>query len=110
MAYWWVSQNQTYRLERADGFLWAPNKTETGQTPFHWASMNEVRLGDVIFSYVGGRIVSVTVAKAAACENRRPVNLGDGLWEEEGKKVEVEYRELPTPLTGYSVIRLSEVG
>jgi hypothetical protein len=60
--------------------------------------MNEVRPGDVIVSYVGGRIVSVSVAKAAACESRRHVNLGDGLWEEEGKNVEVEYRDLPTPL------------
>ena len=25
MAYWWVSQNQTYRQERTGGFLWAPN-------------------------------------------------------------------------------------
>ena len=30
MAYWWVSQNQTFKQERAGGFLWAPNQTEAG--------------------------------------------------------------------------------
>ena len=26
MAYWWVSQNQTFRQERDGGYLWAPRK------------------------------------------------------------------------------------
>jgi hypothetical protein len=66
MAYWWVSQNQTYRHERTGGFLWAPNQTDAGLIPFHWATMNEVRPGDIIFSYGGGRIVAVAVANPAA--------------------------------------------
>ena len=55
MAYWLVSQNQTYRHERDGGFLWAPKRTEAGLTPLHWASMNDVGPGDLILSYVGGR-------------------------------------------------------
>src|SRR3712207_3574017 len=94
MAYWWVSQNQTYRHERDGGFLWAPNKTEAGLTPFHWATMNEVRPGDVIFSYVGGRIVAVSVARSAAYDSPRPGGMGEGLWEDAGKQIDVEYRNL----------------
>lgn len=76
MAYWWVSQKQTYRHERAGGFLRAPNRKDAGLTPFHWATMNEVRPGDVIFSYVGGRIVAVAVARTAAYDSPRPGGLG----------------------------------
>ena len=72
MAYWWVSQNKTYRHERDGGFLWAPNQTEAGLARFHWETMNEVRPGDVIFSYVGSKIVAVSVAKTAAYERPRP--------------------------------------
>jgi hypothetical protein len=56
MAYWWVSQNQSYRQERTGGFLWAPDRNESGLTPFHWATMSEVRPGEVILSYVRGKI------------------------------------------------------
>jgi hypothetical protein len=104
VAYWWVSQNQTYKQERSGGFLWAPDRNETGLTPFHWATMNEVRPGDVIFSYVGGRIVSVSVAKTAAYGSPRPSDLGEGLWEDAGKKVDVEYQDLTAPLTIAGVV------
>jgi hypothetical protein len=104
MAYWWVSQNQTYRHERDGGFLWAPNRTEAGLTPFHWATMNEVRPGDLIFSYVGGRIISVAVAKTAAYDSPRPGGMGEGLWEDEGKRVDVEYQDLSDPLVVAEVV------
>jgi hypothetical protein len=98
MAYWWVSQNQTYRHERGGGFLWAPNQTEAGLTQFHWATMNEVRPGDLIFSYVGQRIVSVAIAKTASYDSPRPSGMGEGLWGEVGKRVDVEYRDISDPL------------
>jgi hypothetical protein len=104
MAYWWVSQNQSYRQERSGGFLWAPNRTEAGLTPFHWATMNDVRPGDVIFSYVGGRIVSVSAAKTAAYDSPRPSDLGEGLWEDAGKRVDVEYQDVSAPLAIAGVV------
>lgn len=30
MIYWWVSQNQTHRLERDGGYLWAPKSGAKG--------------------------------------------------------------------------------
>jgi hypothetical protein len=98
MAYWWVSQNRTYRQERSGGFLWAPTRNEAGLTPFHWAAMNEVRAGDVVFSFVGGKIVAVSVAKTAAYDWTRPTDLGEGLWKDAGRRIEVEYRDLTNPL------------
>jgi hypothetical protein len=60
--------------------------------------MNEIRPGDLIFSYVGGRIVAVAVAKTVAYDSPRPGGMGEGLWEDEGKRVDVEYLDLSDPL------------
>lgn len=30
MRYWWVNQNQTYKLERAGGYLWSPKRKAQG--------------------------------------------------------------------------------
>jgi hypothetical protein len=98
MAYWWVSQNQSFRQERDGGFLWAPDRNESGKTFFHWATMIQVRPGDVVFSYVGGKIVAVAIARTAAYDSPRPHDLGEGLWEDAGKRVDAEYRPLASPL------------
>ena len=52
MAYWWVSQNETWKEERQGGYMWAPKQTNNGVTFFHWTNMTRVRPGDLIFSYV----------------------------------------------------------
>jgi hypothetical protein len=56
--------------------------------------MNGVRPGDIIFSYVGGRIVAVAVAQTAAYDSPRPGGMGEGLWEDDGKRIDVDYRDL----------------
>jgi hypothetical protein len=62
MAYWWVSQNQTFKHERAGEFLWAPTADSAGHTPHHWATMAQVESGDVIFSYVDQKIPAISIA------------------------------------------------
>ena len=85
MAYWWVSQNQTYKQERAGGFLWAPKSDSAGQTPHHWATMAQVQQGDVIFSYTNKTIPAISVAKGGALEYRRPQEFGKPeLWNQDG--------------------------
>jgi len=99
MAYWWVSQNQTYKHERAGEFLWAPNADERGYTPHHWATMKQVQPGDLIFSYVDQKIPSISIAKSAAIPSPRPKEFADpDLWKQEGAKIEVEYRDLKPAL------------
>ena len=46
--------------------------------------MNAVQPGDVIFSYVGGKVVAVAVAKTAAYDRPRPGGMGEDLWEDAG--------------------------
>jgi hypothetical protein len=60
--------------------------------------MNDVRPGDVIFSYVRGKIRSVSVAKTAAYDSPRPTGMGEGMWKDSGKAIQIEYRDLSTPL------------
>ena len=104
MAYWWVSQNQTYNQERGGGFLWAPKHNQDGIAFFHWSNMDRVQPGDVVFSYVGSKIVAASVAKSAAYASPRPGDMGEGLWEDAGNKVDVEYLDLTTPIVISEVV------
>ncbi len=72
MAYWWVSQNKTYRYERAGGYLWAPVRDQSGRTPQHWRTMLDVQPGDVIFSYVGQTPTEAAAGQRAGCRRPQP--------------------------------------
>lgn len=100
MAYWWVSQNKTYKHERDGGYLWAPRTDKAGHTPYHWETMKEVRAGDVIFSYVGQGIVAVSVARSeAAASAERPGEFDKGdIWNQNGLRIDADYSELRTPI------------
>jgi hypothetical protein len=93
VAYWWVSQNKTYKHERAGGFLWAPLADKSGAVPFHWATMGAVRPGDVIFSYIGQFIRSVSLAVTSAYESTRPFK-DDSVWLDAGRRIDVQYEDL----------------
>ena len=103
MAYWWVSQNRTFQQERAGGYIWAPKQDRGGNTPHHWQTMTEVAPGDVIFSYVGQTIRALGVAKTAAYDADRPADFVAGdVWENSGRRVDVEYRDPPAlPLAAF---------
>jgi len=32
MRYWWVNQNQTYRHEIGNGYMWLPKKQKDGKS------------------------------------------------------------------------------
>ena len=94
MAYWWVSQNKTYRHERGGGYLWAPARDKSGHTPQHWRTMLDVQPGDLIFSYVGQHIRSLAVAGSSARPDIRPPEFSDqSLWKQEGYRIDVSYED-----------------
>jgi len=99
MAYWWVSQNHTFKQERAGGYLWAPKKGRGVGTPYHWQTMTEVRAGDVVFSYVSQRIPAIAVASTSSYDSPKPGEFGDrASWEEDGRRIDVQYQDLARPL------------
>jgi len=99
MAYWWVSQNQTYKHERAGEFLWAPHADSAGHTPHHWGTMANVKGGDLIFSYVNQNIVAISVAKSSAAQSLRPAEFKkQELWKQDGLRIDVDFRDIEPPL------------
>ncbi len=98
MAYWWVSQNKTFDEESAGHYLWAPLRDKAGQTPHHWATMLEVRPGDVIFCYVDQTAAAIAVAQTAAVPSPRPFTSKEGeAWERDGRRIEAQYELLRPP-------------
>jgi hypothetical protein len=100
VAYWWVSQNKTWKEEHQGGYLWAPVQNARGQTFFHWENMQRVAEGDQIFSYVGGDIVALAVAETEAYRHEKPFSSRAGeAWEREGWRIDVTYDFIEPPIS-----------
>jgi len=93
MAYWWVSQNRTYKEERAGGYLWAPKRGENGVVFRHWSNMTLVRPGDIVFSYADQSIGAVGIASSAAYDSPQPTEFKQQ-WQQDGYRVDVSYQEV----------------
>ena len=90
MAYWWVSQNQTYRQERDGGYLWAPKSGANGSVFHHWSNMLLVKPGDVIFSYAKQAIGAIGVASSVAYDAPQPEEFAKN-WHPDGRRIDVVY-------------------
>jgi putative restriction endonuclease len=99
MRYWWVNQNQTYRFEVPGGFLWSPKTRADGARNYFYETMEEVRPGDLVFSYCDTFIKAIGVVQRAATTAPKPnFRTAGGNWSEEGWYVEVEFAELHNPI------------
>lgn len=112
MAYWWVSQNQTHKQERAGGYLWAPKSGAGGVVFRHWSNMSLVRPGDVIFSYAQQALGAIGVASTTAYDAPQPDEFGN-TWDADGRRVDVVYQTIDpvVPLDSFVddlVLRLPE--
>lgn len=63
MRYWWVNQNQTYKFEVNGGFLWSPKTRSDGGKNHFYKTMEEVRPGDLVFSYCDTYIKAIGVVQ-----------------------------------------------
>jgi hypothetical protein len=96
MRYWWVNQNQTYRQERAGGYLWSPKRNADGRRNPFYEFMREVAPGDLILSFEGTYIRAVGVVQSYCYECPKPAEFGVAgpNWENIGWKVDVHYHDL----------------
>jgi putative restriction endonuclease len=101
MAYWWVSQNKTWKDEKQGGYLWAPKTSKGGKIPHHWATMNDVRAGDTVFSYVNQSISAVSVVKTEAysCPRPKEFPVSTAPWGNDGLRIDVAYEPVKPPLS-----------
>ncbi|MGF9913039.1 AAA family ATPase [Paenibacillus ehimensis] len=93
---WWVNQGATLSVGQAEGNLWAPLKASNGRAMYHWDTMDEVKVGDIILHYANGALRSVSQVLEAAVRALKPASFqssGDG-WEQEGRLVRVQYHAL----------------
>lgn len=100
MAFWWVNHKQTRDHEVRGGYVWSPYRNANGAFNQTYENMRHVRVGDIVFSYAGGRIGAVGRVTAEASPSPKPVefgNVGD-YWANEGWLVEVDFTPTPKPL------------
>lgn len=72
MRYWWVNQNQTFRQERAGGYLWSPKRNaDGGRNPFY-EFMREVAPGDLVLSFEDTFIRAIGVVQSYCYECPKP--------------------------------------
>lgn len=99
MRYWWVNQNQTYKFEVPGGFLWSPKTRANGNLNYSYDTMQEVRPGDLVFSYCDTYIKAIGVVQRSAITAPKPNFRSAGSnWSDEGWYVEVEFAELANPV------------
>ena len=99
MRYWWVNQNQTYKFEVNGGFLWSPKTRSDGGKNHFYKTMEEVRPGDLVFSYCDTYIKAIGVVQRPAVTAPKPdFRTAGSNWSNEGWYVEVEFSEISNPI------------
>jgi putative restriction endonuclease len=107
MKYFWVNQGASYNEESSMGILFAPRwtigkegKKNAGERldVWHWKSMLNLAVGDIVVSYVEGKIVSFGVITKRAIEDYNPISSKSNRWAEEVWIAKMEYTKLTTPV------------
>lgn len=99
MAYWWVSQNKTYKEERTGGYLWAPLFDRGGLTPHHWQTVSRLAPGDIVFSYRRRKIPAFAVVSSMPFTADAPTDFQrKGDWSKDGLSVTATYEDVSPPL------------
>lgn len=95
MKYWWVNQNQTHKHEVAGGYMWSPKTKKDGTRNTFYENMTKVNPGDIVFSFVGGRIAHLGVITSHGYSRPKPDfgSAGDN-WDQYGWMVNVDYSPL----------------
>lgn len=99
MRYWWVNQNQTFKVEVRGSFMWSPKTRIDGARNEFYDTMQRVESGDVVFSFCDTYIKAVGVATGRAQTAPKPDFGGVGMnWSKVGWFVPVDYVVLEHPI------------
>lgn len=93
--YWWVSQNQTYKHEVSGNFMWSPKTNSRGGRVPSYDFMEDMKIGDVVFSFADTYIKAIGVVTNPAQSSVKPDfgNAGAN-WSDDGWLVDVAFEEL----------------
>jgi putative restriction endonuclease len=99
MNYWWVNQNQTYETEVRLGFLWSPKNQKNGAKNQFYKNMQDVDIGDLIFSFCDTKIKAIGIATGRAVSSPKPdFGTSGSNWANEGWYVPVNFKELQSAI------------
>ena len=101
---WWVNQGSTLDVELNGGYIWAPIKSKTGRSIYHWDNLSDVCKDDIIIHYANGYLRYASRVIEPARKTNDPHAINGGNWPQEGNLVRVDYHELkpPIPLNKFS--------
>ena len=64
-----VSQGANYEIEKAGGFIWAPQKTKNNGAPmFYWETLKQINAGDILIHTLQSNVVAVSEVMAQLTE------------------------------------------
>jgi len=93
--YWWVSQNQTYKHEVPGNFMWSPKTNSRGGRVPSYDFMEEMKVGDIVFSFADTYIKAIGVVTSPAQSSVKPDFGSAGAnWSDDGWLVDVAFQEL----------------
>ena len=81
------------------GYLWSPKKRADGWRNYFYDTMQQVRPGDIVFSFCDTFIKAIGIVQREAETTPKPdFQSAGGNWSNTGWFVEVEFLELPNPI------------
>ena len=97
--FWWVNQKQTYKHEVPGGYMWSPKRQQGGRRNHSYDLMTRVKPGDIVFSFAGGHIKAIGIAKTYCYEFPKPTEFGNAgsNWDDAGWRIEVGFQEIQKP-------------
>lgn len=91
MSFFWISQGVTFETEFKKGIIWATTKNLR-----HHKILREVKIDDIIVSYVQKSIVAVGIAHSKAYYSKSP---NENIYPKGiGLQVDIVYSKLPSPI------------
>ena len=94
---WWVNQGGSHEVATRKEFLWAPLEDRRGADHIHWRMLDKVQQEDIIIHYHDQAIQGVSRARGPATRRPNPYPKDEN-WEQEGRRVEVEYFAFKFPI------------
>jgi len=95
---WWVNMGQTLDAASDLGCLWAPLKTTSGKTLYHWETLAELAPGDIVLHCADQAICAVSKIESAAQVTSCPGDLEPFHQAEEGRLARAKYHFLDEPV------------
>lgn len=95
--YWVVKQGKTFTDEFEGGYLWAPITNKVGHKITYYTNVTKVKKGDVIFSFVKGKLIAINTCEEEFVDCKNPLINHKEDWITDGWKIIVKFTKIDQP-------------